>query len=30
MSATRGAVSYDAHGTVTPLAPPVHVLDVIA
>ena len=30
MNPTRGAVTYDAHGTVTLLTPPAHVLDVIA
>ena len=30
MSPVRGAVTYDAHGKATPLAPPAHVLDVAA
>ena len=30
MSRARGAVTYDAHGKATPLAPPAHAMDVIA
>ena len=30
MSRARGAVTYDAHGTITPLTPPAYVLNVIA